>query len=322
MFKRSRFTYFARSVLLALAALLLPSLSLAAGADDTVFLKNGGRARGQVVEEDPTAGVTLQLPDGTFRRFKAHEIARVEYARQAQPSAAPAAAGDSAGLLGTLRVESSEPGTLSVDGADYGPLPQTIPRLAAGPHRVSVSFLAGDSVTRMVGVRAEGETVASFEPTPSLDAFKLHKGLHFGGGVIGGIALVDGDDAAKGLRVFGRAAYAFTRVCELNADLMLGGFADQIYRDSSGYDSTITAFGIALRVDLQLNWGSIYTLDFGLDAGIIPVSENTAFVGAHASILGFRFGEKREFLLSMPVTLLAMDEGVLEFGLSLGYTLL
>ncbi len=57
---------------------------------DTVYLANGGRARGSVVEDSPTAGVTLQLPDGSFRKFPRAEVVRVEYAgEQAAPPAYP-----------------------------------------------------------------------------------------------------------------------------------------------------------------------------------------------------------------------------------------
>jgi hypothetical protein len=54
----------------------------AAPAYDTVLLANGGRARGVVIEDDPAAGVTLQLPDGSFRRYSRDEISRVEFAEQ------------------------------------------------------------------------------------------------------------------------------------------------------------------------------------------------------------------------------------------------
>jgi len=59
----------------ALAALL-------AGADpgfDTVFLQNGGRLRGTVVEEDPTRGVTVQIPGGQVRTVPPGEVFRIEY---------------------------------------------------------------------------------------------------------------------------------------------------------------------------------------------------------------------------------------------------
>jgi hypothetical protein len=56
---------------------------------DTVHLTSGGRARGTVVEDDPATGVTIQLADGTFRRFPRSEIKRVEYG--GEPAAPPPA---------------------------------------------------------------------------------------------------------------------------------------------------------------------------------------------------------------------------------------
>jgi hypothetical protein len=54
-------------------------LAAADPAFDTVFLQNGGRVRGLVLEEDPGLGVTIQLPDGTIRKVTVPEVARVEY---------------------------------------------------------------------------------------------------------------------------------------------------------------------------------------------------------------------------------------------------
>jgi hypothetical protein len=67
-----------------LALILAAALAGAAGAPvDTVFLANGGRALGTVFEDDPAAGVAIQLPDGTVRRYARSEVLRVEYAGQA-----------------------------------------------------------------------------------------------------------------------------------------------------------------------------------------------------------------------------------------------
>lgn len=65
-------------VTLAYAALV--SLLLAADpAYDTVFLQNGGRLRGTVVEETPTGGVTIQIPGGQLRTVAPSEVFRIEY---------------------------------------------------------------------------------------------------------------------------------------------------------------------------------------------------------------------------------------------------
>lgn len=57
-------------------------VALLAGADpgfDTVFLQNGGRVRGTVVEEDPARGVTVQVPGGQLRTVPPGEVFRIEY---------------------------------------------------------------------------------------------------------------------------------------------------------------------------------------------------------------------------------------------------
>ncbi|MGB8933422.1 MAG: hypothetical protein WCC48_19420 [Anaeromyxobacteraceae bacterium] len=53
-----------------------------AGADpgfDTIYLQNGGRILGTIVEEDPGRGVTIQVPGGEVRTLPPGEVSRVEY---------------------------------------------------------------------------------------------------------------------------------------------------------------------------------------------------------------------------------------------------
>ena len=59
---------------------ILAAVMLAATAQhDTVFMADGGRVVGTVVEEGPQ-GVAVQLVDGTFRRFARRDVVRIEYA--------------------------------------------------------------------------------------------------------------------------------------------------------------------------------------------------------------------------------------------------
>jgi hypothetical protein len=46
---------------------------------DTVYLRNGGRVRGVVLEESPTLGVRIRFPDGTIRSVEAAEVHHVAY---------------------------------------------------------------------------------------------------------------------------------------------------------------------------------------------------------------------------------------------------
>jgi hypothetical protein len=326
---------------LGMTSLVLTAHAAAGDVDDTVFLKNGGRARGTVVEEDPTAGVSVRLPNGTFRSFKPQEVARVEYGNQpatlasTPPTAAPTrvdsdresakAAGIGSPLdaiQGSLHIESTEPGVVTIDGAEYGTLPQVIHNLSAGPHRVMVHFLAGDSVARSVGVRAGAESLVNFEATPSLEAFKLHQGPHFGLGIEPAVAYLLGEDQIGAtFRAIGRISYALTRVVELRSDLVVGSFfGNGAY--NGYYRETMLAFGVLLRVDLQVNWGSIYTLSIGLDVGAANADE-PLIAGLHGSLLSFRFGAKREFLLNFQDGLLVINSAVVfEQTLGLSYLFL
>lgn len=47
--------------------------------DDVVYLKNGGRLRGTVVEDDPKKGITLRLLDGKIRFVERSAIDHVGY---------------------------------------------------------------------------------------------------------------------------------------------------------------------------------------------------------------------------------------------------
>jgi hypothetical protein len=47
---------------------------------DSVYLANGGRVRGLVVEEIPAEGIVMRLIDGTERRYRPGETVLVQYA--------------------------------------------------------------------------------------------------------------------------------------------------------------------------------------------------------------------------------------------------
>ena len=61
-------------------ALLLAVALTAAPRYDTIITRDGARLAGTVVEESPTKGVTVELPDGTLRRFDAGAVVRIEFA--------------------------------------------------------------------------------------------------------------------------------------------------------------------------------------------------------------------------------------------------
>ena len=71
----------------ALAAALLLGVSPASAADDVILLKNGGRVRGQVIEDDGVR-VRVLLADKTVRVMPKAEVLRIEYADAATSSPA------------------------------------------------------------------------------------------------------------------------------------------------------------------------------------------------------------------------------------------
>jgi hypothetical protein len=74
----------------ALALVSLAGTAWAGDSDDVVFLRNGGRLRGMVIEDDP-ATVTIKLPDGTVRALARAKVKQIEYGAT-NPAIPPAAA--------------------------------------------------------------------------------------------------------------------------------------------------------------------------------------------------------------------------------------
>lgn len=167
------------SLLLSLLYLLAPWTSYvstaSADADDIVFFKNGGRTRGVVIDSDPVQGTRIKRYDGTIREIEASAIDHIVYGntasakpeappwrRGSQPTAAkptpqpqqaprptaaptPRARHEPAepaysSMQGALRIESTEPGEVFIEGGEYGATPLVIPNLSSGQHRVIVRF--------------------------------------------------------------------------------------------------------------------------------------------------------------------------------------
>jgi hypothetical protein len=70
------------------ASIPVTSMAQADEPSDVVMLANGGRMRGTVVEHDPSKSTTIRLLDGTTRKLKASEVARIQYGEAAVPAAA------------------------------------------------------------------------------------------------------------------------------------------------------------------------------------------------------------------------------------------
>jgi len=310
---------FVRMFVVSLSVILFAHVHtcLASDIDDTVFLRSGGRIRGVVVSDD-AGQVQIRLPSGKVRSLARSDVARIDYgadggdakvgrsvspvlaasSSSTQPGQASSPA-EASGVLGALRFESEEPGTIWIDGAQYGETPQVIRNLVAGRHRIAVRFHAGGSESRIVGVQGGTETLVTFETPESVTIFRKRKRLGFGGGVELGIGQAPDEyyDPSPLFRVFGRVNYVLSRTFELRADLLLGNFYG-VSCDNDGYDDCYTALnlGMGVRGDMQLNWNSIYAWSLGPD---IAIGAKGRVFGGHFSPLSFRFGPKREFLLSV-----------------------
>jgi hypothetical protein len=314
-----------------------PALVFAAE-DDVVFLKNGGRARGVIIESDPAKSTRIRLQDGSIRTFEAAAVDHIAYGSDgatlatpakpaapaksspavvAQPPAPPSAAGAPAQpahpeaawgvVLGSLHIESTEPGDVYIDGGEYGATPVVVPNLSVGPHKVVIRFHAGDDDSRIVHVRSGAETAVHFDGTAGLRAYRAHRGFNFGIGFETGVGVVG--DAIPAINAVARANVAVSRVFEFHADLRFGAFPVVYWIDDGYYADRreVTQGGAALRIAGQLNLGSIYTVSFGFDAG--TASKSGPFLGGHISPLGFRMGAERSFLLAFTFGGRAFEDG-------------
>ncbi|HTU60351.1 MAG TPA: hypothetical protein VMF89_17995, partial [Polyangiales bacterium] len=96
--------------------------------EEVVHLQGGGEVRGTLIENDPVAGVTLKLQDGTVRKIPASAITY-----SGQPG------------TGGLRVTAPEPGTIKVDRYVMGRAPLTAANVSTGQHQVEIAYDSGGS---------------------------------------------------------------------------------------------------------------------------------------------------------------------------------
>ena len=181
---------------------------------DTVFLADGGRVRGQVMEEHPKTGVRVRLADGTVRDIPAAEVDHVAYGgspsappvvpppvspppkppgppptassptqpKPRAPTHRPASIPRTAGL----RVSSGEPGRLLLDGKPVGAVgsePLELGELQPGKHELTLELEDGDSSVESVTLEAGTTVELELEPPGPRYAFHYRDGLSFGIGV-------------------------------------------------------------------------------------------------------------------------------------------
>lgn len=133
---------------------------------DTVFLRDGGRLRGTVVEEAPGAGVTVQLVDGELRKVPAAAVVRVEYGDGtrgtlgATPAAGPTATGAVTGESATPLppIEPAVPGQARVPQEQ--PLPPEAAPLDPLAHPGFITFAGALGVSIPTGEARHGLALA------------------------------------------------------------------------------------------------------------------------------------------------------------------
>ena len=167
-------------------------------ANDTVFLKNGGRVRGVVVEEDPQTGVRVKLADGTITTVAAADVERVDYesaggaAPVAPPTAPPAPLPPVAPppivvQPGTIEVSTTRAGSVRLGGGQRGTAtpeePLVITGVPPGQHAVRIDFDDGGNASEKVSVGPGQVTKLTLEPSAARAAFDYRRGVHLGASI-------------------------------------------------------------------------------------------------------------------------------------------
>lgn len=188
---------------------------------------------------------------------------------------------------GALDVTAEEPGTLLIDDAEYGTVPQKVEHLPPGPHRVTVRFDAGGQATRTIAVRLGVVTPVQLRVTGTYRAFRAREGLRFGLGAEGVYSVdPDGHEVRGGGRAFARLTYAPVPAMTLRGDLAVGALSGPYFPtlflgrfDCLGYQrcpldgaGDATTIPLLLRFDAQFNLGSVFSMSVGADVGMTVMS--------------------------------------------------
>ena len=352
-----------RSLLRRACAALAGALSLtlaisAAHAEDVVHLRNGGRIRGTVIEESPTAGVRIKLADGRIRALKPEEVFRVEYdAGGAAPPPGPEAPAQPTApgappppvappppppeiKRGDVVIRSNAPGRVLIDGAERGSPPLTV-TLPEGSHKIRIDFDGGGSDAKTVLVAPGPAAEVDFSMSETRKLFGAHKrGVRVGISLEPTFAFVFHQQLAYG---GGRGTLYVNVGLAPAIDLRAGAFGTAEQGEFGGFSPV---GGVILA---RVNLGSFYTLSAGFQAGALIATELErvsygepssgevprfhddvlrpgAFLGPRWSVLGLRLGSKKQLELDVyqSVAIHADDSEMswYENGLSLTYLFL
>jgi len=284
--------------LLLSCSLLAASSALADEAGDIVFLKGGGRVRGLVVEESPTAGVRVKLADGTIKVVLAKDVDHVEYAsakpaEPPPPEPKPEPKPEPPALLAPLHVESEEPGIVSIDGAEVGPAPIDMKDIEPGKHRIRITYDRGGKSEKVVFVRDGERNEVRFQKSSATKAGEAREGVHlaFSGEPFFGYMPRAFVGSVGGLRLFGGINLGLAPAVDLRVGGQIGFWGN----------SGIGFLPIQGRATFRFNLGPLYSMEVGGHAGVtfLPTAEGRPVAlaggGPDFSFLSFRFGDVRQF---------------------------
>jgi hypothetical protein len=237
-------------------------------------------------------------------------------------------------LRGSLEITSRASGTVSIDGKAHGQPPIRLEDLDPGRYVVTIEFdELGGGRREVVEVRGGSLAKIYFEPSLAREKAAYRRGLNFGAAV-GPSVVMDYFEEYFGGGV--RASFLLNVGIipavdfRTGLDVMMGG----LY---AGYNATRFAGFFTVPAQLHFNLGSVYTIMVGGVVGVSTVErvlsrefsatqvETTTerrevFVtgGPTASVATFRFGDRRQFELSLQNTMLAAGpykrDGVTVFG--------
>jgi hypothetical protein len=191
-----------------------------------------------------------------------------------------------------------------------GKAPADVKAAAVGRHRVRVDFDDGGSREKVVLVQAGETSKVTLDQTEGQLAFVSHKGLHFGFAGELNVPLIfnhsgAGDTAAN---VGAGAAFLINYGISQGVDFRATAFAD-----ATGGNFPFLPIGVS--AGFRFNLGSTYTMGLGLRGGVCVISGASGpvnnygsaasgsgaapFFGPELSLIGFRFGERRQYSIEL-----------------------
>lgn len=311
----------------------------------TVLLRNGGIVTGDVVLYVPGERVILDLGPSGQASFAAEEIREVRIDAASTPTAdlptatpGPAPPPAATSTAGQLHIEASAPARVRIDGGDAGRAPISVEGVSPGRHLVRVDFDEGGSEQKQVYVQSGQRTALMVQAPAYTQAGRYRRGLHFllGGGPF--FHAMTGGTTGRG--AFGGGAQINAGLnfglTSGRADLRLLGLVNAGTFGTYYGGGTMAGFELGVRPSVRLNFGSKYAMELGLRMALFydrhdymprifekRIETRTAFeVGPEISVLSFRFGDLRQFEVTLWHAAIFNTAGYMQIQNGLGFTYL